>query len=124
MNLDVKSHYAYLQEGGTFDVARAGWAADYADPENFLFLDLSTNNTFNYGHYNNPKFDELMQQSYAERDRAKRMQILHDAEVLLMHDQPIAPLMVSASLWLVSPKVKGFVDNAVNFHLTRYMSLE
>ena len=65
-----------------------------------------------------------MQQSYAERDRAKRMQILHDAEVLLMHDQPIAPLMVSASLWLVSPKVKGFVDNAVNFHLTRYMSIE
>ena len=36
MNLDVKSHYAYLQEGGSFDVARAGWIADYADPENFL----------------------------------------------------------------------------------------
>ncbi len=124
MNLDVKSHYAYLQEGGTFDVARAGWAADYADPENFLFLCISTNNTFNYGHYNNPKFDALMQQSYAERDRAKRAQIMHDAEALLMHDQPVAPLMVSASLWLVSPKVKGFVDNAVNFHLTRYMSIE
>ena len=124
MNLDVKSHYAYLQEGGTFDVARAGWIADYADPENFLFLDLSTNKTFNYGHYNNPKFDALMQESYAERDRAKRMQTMHDAEVLLMHDQPIAPLMFSASLWLVSPKVKGFVDNAVNFHLTRYMSIE
>ena len=124
MNLDIKSHYAYLQEGGTFDVARAGWAADYADPENFLALDLSTNNTFNYGHYDNPKFDALMQQSYAERDPAKRMQILHDAEAILMHDQPIAPLMVSASLWLVSPKVKGFVDNAVNDHLTRYMSLQ
>ena len=124
LNLDVKSHYAYLQEGGTFDVARAGWAADYADPENFLFLDISTNKTFNYGHYDNPKFDDLMQQSYAERDRTKREQILHDAEVVLMQDQPIAPLMVSASLWLISPKVKGFVDNAVNFHLTRYMSIE
>ena len=49
---------------------------------------------------------------------------MHDAEALLMQDQPIAPLMVSASLWLVAPKVKGFVDNAVNDHLTRYMSLE
>lgn len=124
MNLDVKSHYAYLQEGGTFDVARAGWAADYADAENFLFLCISTNKTFNYGHYDSPQFDELMQKSYAERDRAKRSQILHEAEALLMHDQPVAPLMVSASLWLVSPKVKGFVDNAVNFHLTRYMSIE
>jgi oligopeptide transport system substrate-binding protein len=124
MNLDVKSHYAYLQEGGTFDVARAGWGADYADPENFLFLDISTNKTFNYGHYNNPMYDELMAQSYEERDPAARAKILHDAEVILMFDQPVAPLMVTASLWLVSPKIKGFVDNAVNDHLTRYMSLE
>ena len=35
-------------------------------------LDISTNTTFNYGHYNNPKFDELMAQSYKERDLAKR----------------------------------------------------
>ena len=124
VNLDVKSHYAYLQEGGTFDVARAGWVADYADAENFLFLCISTNNTFNYGHYNNPKYDELMAASYKETDLVKRQQILHDAEALLMQDQPIAPFMNSASLWLVSGKVKGFVDNAVNEHLSRYMSLE
>ena len=60
MNLDVKSHYAYLQEGGTFDVARAGWIADYADPENFLFLLLAGNKALNYGHYDNPKFEDLM----------------------------------------------------------------
>jgi oligopeptide transport system substrate-binding protein len=113
-----------LQEGGTFDVARCGWTADYADAENFLALSLSTNKTFDYAHYHNPKFDDLMTQSYAERDPAARAKIMHDAEVLLMEDQPIAPLMVNASLWLVAPKVKGFVDNAVNDHLTRYMSLE
>jgi oligopeptide transport system substrate-binding protein len=124
MNLDIKSHYAYLQEGGTFDVARAGWIADYGDPENFLFLNLSTNKTFNYGHYNNPKYDELMQQSYAERDHAKRAEIMHQAEAVLMQDLPVVPLMNDAALWLVSSKVKGFVDNAVNFHLTRYMSIE
>jgi hypothetical protein len=38
VNLDVSSHYAYLQEGGKFNVARAGWVADYADAENFLAL--------------------------------------------------------------------------------------
>ena len=65
-----------------------------------------------------------MAQSYAERDPAKRDQIMHDAEALAMAEQPVAPLMFSASLWLVSPKVKGFVDNAVNFHLTRFTSLQ
>jgi oligopeptide transport system substrate-binding protein len=123
-NLDVKSHYAYLQQGGSFDVARAGWVADYADPENFLFLCISTNTSFNYGHYTNPKFDELMAQSYKERDPAARSKLLHDAEAILMQDQPVTPLMVTASLWLVSDKVKGWKDNAVNEHLSRYLSLE
>ena len=124
MNLDVKSHYAYLQEGGTFFVARAGWGADYADPENFLALDIGDNKTFNYGHYQSAAFDQLMQKSYAERDAKKRLQILHDAEAVLMKDQPVAPLMVTASLWLVSKKLKGWQDNAVNEHLSRFFTLE
>jgi oligopeptide transport system substrate-binding protein len=124
LNLDVKSHYAYLQEGGRFDVARAGWGADYADPENFLALMTTDNKSFNYGGYSNPEFDRLMAASYAEVDAAARAQILHDGEAMLMADQPIAPLMHSANLWLVSNKVKGWQDNAVNQHLSRYLSLE
>ena len=65
---------------GDFDVARAGWTADYADPENFLFLGLSTNKIFNYGDYTNQEFDALMKKSYAERDPAARMKLLADAE--------------------------------------------
>lgn len=42
VNLDVASHYGYLQEGGKFNVARAGWVADYADAENFLALSVSS----------------------------------------------------------------------------------
>ncbi len=124
VNLDTKSHYAYLQEGGKFNAARAGWSADYPDPENFLYQYISTNKTFNYGAYNNPKYDELMQQSYAERDPAKRLQILHDAEALLMSEQGVAPLMVYADPWLVSRKVHGWQDNAANEHPSRFLSLD
>jgi oligopeptide transport system substrate-binding protein len=123
-NLDVKSHYAYLQEGGSFGAARCGWQADYADPENFLNLMVSSNKTFNYGHYSNPKFDDLMKASYEERDPAKRKQILHDAEQIAMDEQGVVPLMVHASTWLVSRKVKGFSLNGVNEHLTKFLSLE
>lgn len=123
VNLDVASHYAYLQEGGKFNVARAGWSADYADPENFLALNVSTNKTFNYGKYNNPDYDKLMQQSYVEKDPAKRLELLKQAEALISRDQPIAPLMNTADLWLVASKVKGWQDNAVNEHLSKYLSL-
>ena len=123
-NLDVKAHYAYLQEGGDFDVARAGWSADYADPENFLNLMVSSNKAFNYGHWENAKYDELMKASYNEADPAKRMKIMNEAEALMLADYPIAPMMNYASLWLVNKKVKGFNQNLVNEHLTKYLSIE
>ncbi|MGA1833815.1 MULTISPECIES: peptide ABC transporter substrate-binding protein [Rhizobium] len=122
-NLDVSSHYAYLQEGGKFNVARAGWVADYADAENFLALNLSTNKTFNYGKYNNPEFDALMQKSYAEENPEARSKLLHEAEALLSRDQPVAPLLTQADLWLVSNRVSGWKDNAANEHLSRFLSV-
>ncbi|MEK1854217.1 MAG: peptide ABC transporter substrate-binding protein [Phyllobacterium sp.] len=124
MNLDISAHYAYLQEGGKFNVARAGWTADYADAENFLNLNVSTNKTFNYGHYENQEFDALMKKSYEERDPAARSKILHEAEALIMRDQPIAPLVNDANFWLVADKVKGWGDNGNNEHLSKYLSVE
>jgi oligopeptide transport system substrate-binding protein len=123
-NSDSKTHYAYLREGGAFNVARAAWVADYADPENFLALPTSTNKPYNYSHYVNPDYDALVAKSYTEADPAKRLQILHDAEALLARDQPVAPLLSNADLWLVSNKVKGWHDNAANEHLTRFLSKE
>jgi oligopeptide transport system substrate-binding protein len=124
MNLDISAHYAYLQEGGKFNVARAGWTADYADAENFLNLNVSSNKTFNYGHYENPEFDALMKKSYEERDPAARSKILHEAEALLMRDQPIAPLVNDANFWLVADKVQGWGDNGNNEHLSKYLSIK
>ena len=97
--------------------------ADYADAENFLALSLSSNKTFNYGHFENAEFDALMKKSYEEVDPAARSKILHEAEALLMKEQPIAPFLTQADLWLVSDKVKGWQDNAVNAHLSRFLSV-
>jgi oligopeptide transport system substrate-binding protein len=38
INVDGKTHYSYLEQKGDFDVARAGWVADYKDPGTFLDL--------------------------------------------------------------------------------------
>ena len=123
VNLDVASHYGYLQEGGKFNVARAGWVADYADAENFLALSVSTNKTFNYSKFNNPEFDALMKKSYDEKDAAARNKILHEAETILMKEQPVAPFLTQAELWLVASRVKGWVDNSANEHLSRFLSV-
>lgn len=120
---DVTSHYAYLQEGGAFQVARAGWVADYGDPENFLTLTIAGNPSFNYGKYSNPEYDALVAASYDEQDPEKRFQILHDAEAILMRDQPIAPLLAKSELWGLSARLSGFVDNPNNEHPSRFLSV-
>ena len=64
-----------------------------------------------------------MKKSYEERDPAARAKVLHDAEALLMKEQPIAPLLAQADLWLVSSKVHGWQDNAADQHLSRFLSV-
>ncbi|MEP7456265.1 peptide ABC transporter substrate-binding protein [Phyllobacterium sp. SB3] len=123
LQLDISAHYAYLKEGGKFNVARAGWTADYADAENFMTINMKKNPTFNYGRYDNPEYDALVEKSYTEKDPAARSKLLHEAEAMVLRDQPIAPMMNFGQLWLVSDKVRGWVDNGSNDHLSKYFSI-
>jgi oligopeptide transport system substrate-binding protein len=123
VNSDAKSHFALLQNGGDFDIARAGWIGDYSDPQNFLTLAESDNPGLNYSHYANPAFDELMRQAATSRDPNVRAGVLHAAEALLARDQPMMPLMFYLSKDLVSPRVHGWRANVLDRHLTRYLSI-
>ena len=70
VNAEVKVHYANLREGA-FEVARAGWLADFNDPVNFLDL-LKTGIEMNYGRWSNEKYDALLDQASTQQDLEKR----------------------------------------------------
>ncbi len=57
---DAKTHFAYLRDGGDFDIARMSWIADYSDPQNFLFLLQTGNDGFNAGHWSDREYDGLL----------------------------------------------------------------
>jgi oligopeptide transport system substrate-binding protein len=124
INTDIKTHYALLQSGGDFDVARAGWIGDYSDPQNFLFLGLSDNKALNYSHYSNPDYDALMAKAGGERDLGARARLMQQAEALLMRDQPMMPLLYYSSKNLISTRLKGWESNTLDRHLGRYLSIE
>ncbi|WP_310620838.1 peptide ABC transporter substrate-binding protein [Flexibacterium corallicola] len=123
INADLKTHYAHLRDRGDFDVARAGWVADYSDPQNFLFLNESDNDGFNYARYNNAEYDALMDEAAATLDLEKRADILKQAEVIFMRDLPSLPLLYYGSQNLVSSKVSGYEDNLLNVHPSRFISI-
>jgi oligopeptide transport system substrate-binding protein len=124
VNSDAKSHYALLQSGGDFEIARAGWLGDYSDPQNFLALAAGDNVGLNYSHYVNGEYDSLLRRAASERDLGARAEILAKAETIVLRDQPMMPLLFYLTKNLVSPKIKGWQANTLDRHLTRYLSIE
>ncbi len=124
LNTDTKTHYGHLEQKGDFDVARAGWIADYRDPENFLAL-CKTGTGNNYGQYSNKEYDDLLASAAAAADPAERMKKLSDAEgVGVARDLCVVPLLYYGFHTVVSSKLKGWEDNVMDRHPTRFLSKE
>jgi oligopeptide transport system substrate-binding protein len=124
VNTDTKTHYGHLEQKGDFDFARAGWIADYKDPETFLGISRKASGN-NYSNYNSPKFEELMDKAAAAGgDPAERSKILSQAERVLVDDLGNLPLLYYSYHNLVSPKLKGFEDNVMDVHPSRFISKE
>ncbi|MEE3046987.1 MAG: peptide ABC transporter substrate-binding protein [Pseudomonadota bacterium] len=121
-NSEGKIHYADLKVGD-FEVARAGWIADYNDAQNFLFLAEERTGPLNYSAFDNPRYNELMLAAEKEGDLKKRSDLMHQAEAIMMEAQPYIPIYYYVSKQLVSPKIKGWIDNAPDRHLTRWLDI-
>jgi oligopeptide transport system substrate-binding protein len=120
--MDATSFFAALHSPAPYNVARFGWFADYADAQNYLFLGQSDNPGLNVAHYDNPAFDALMRKAAAS-DGAGRIAILHQAESLLLNDEPYIPLLFARSHNLVSKRLQGWHTNVLDHHPGRYISI-
>ena len=124
LNTDTKTHYGHLEQKGDFDVARAGWIADYKDPENFLSL-CKTGAGNNYGSYSSKEYDELLAAAAAAPSAEDRMKKLSDAEAVgVARDLCVMPLLYYSFHTVVSNRIKGWEDNVMDVHPTRFLSKE
>jgi oligopeptide transport system substrate-binding protein len=100
------------QEAHNFDIARAGWYGDYGDPTTWLNL-FATGDNNNDGLYSNAAYDKLLAEANAEPDAQRRLNILSDAERLLVEDQfPLLPLYQYADGYMYDDaKIGGFTMN-------------
>jgi ABC-type oligopeptide transport system substrate-binding subunit len=77
----------------------------------------------NYSRYNNPAYDALMKRAAAMENASARAELLRQAEEIAMRDQPVIPLYFGVTKSLVSQRVVGWRANAVDVHLSRYLSV-
>jgi oligopeptide transport system substrate-binding protein len=104
------------------EVFRAGWIGDYQDPFTFLELFHSEHGRNDAG-YDNPRYDRLLERISSERIPAMRRNLMAEAERMILADQVILPVYTYVSKHLVDPRLQGWAENVMDYHLTRYMYL-
>ena len=100
---------AYLQalDNLDYDIARSSWVGDYPDPYTFLgcFTTGFGNNRTGWG---NARYDALLRDANNEVNPTKRFALLHDAEKILVYDEPpIAPLFFYVGMMLYDAEKFG-----------------
>jgi oligopeptide transport system substrate-binding protein len=118
MKIDLKpqpfAQRLKLEEDDKYQMSAQAWIADYDDPMTFLdlFESSSTYNTSIAGHYKNERYDQLINDAKNETNAAKRMDMLLEAEKLLVEeDAALAPWRFYGSAYLVDPTtISRFVD--------------
>jgi oligopeptide transport system substrate-binding protein len=104
-----------------WDVYCDSFSGDYAGAEPFLAYRTKAANA---GYkWDNAKYEELMAQVEKEADLNKRNVLLAQAEQVLLNDYVLAPLSSADSHHMVAKRLHGWVDNPVEYHLSKYMSL-
>jgi len=113
LGVDVKTEnqewgvFLENRQNQNFQVARAGWSADYSDPYNFLEM-WTTGNTNNDSKFSNEQYDKDVKETVKSADPAARMAAFADAEKILIQDEMgVMPIYYYTNVSLTKPYLKG-----------------
>lgn len=94
------------RQQGDYQIARHGWIGDYVDPMTFLDL-WTTDGGNNDTGFSNARYDELIAAAKVETDSEKRLEMLREAEDILMDEMPILPIYNYTTVTAANENVKG-----------------
>jgi oligopeptide transport system substrate-binding protein len=100
-----------------FDIARSSWVGDYDDPNTFLDCFVTGRGNNRTG-WSDPNYDSLLNQALAEPNPTKRLQLLANAETILVSQAlPIIPLYHFVGCLMFDPNQwEGLYPNLLDEH--------
>lgn len=107
--IDWKLEAAHNSQPVQPTISIQGWAADHADPDNFLRVWLQ----FDSPAWRNPAYEALIDQTRHATDQAARMTLYQRAEHILAEDAPVIPLFHIPLHLVRKPWVTRFPTAAV-----------
>lgn len=120
--MPMAQHYQNVEAGNT-EFWRAGWVADYPDPENFLNLlygghvpaDPKEKSYINPFRFVNAKYDSLFSLANMEPDPAKRNAYFLEAEQIMIDEAAVLPIYYEEFTRLISKRVQNFPQNGMEY---------
>ncbi len=106
VNQEWKVHLA-AQNNLDYQVSRAGFVADYADPNSFFDIMRTRSGNNNTG-FASPEYERLLAESLSAPTPAARVKLLQQAEEVLLSELPVIPLYFYTRNYLLQPSVKGW----------------
>jgi oligopeptide transport system substrate-binding protein len=109
--------YLDYRDTPSMQLARAGWIADYMDPQNFLEL-LISNTGNNDGKYSNAEYDRLIRQAASMPGGAERNAVMRQAEdIAITQEQGMLPIYWYVSQQMIDlTKWDGWYSNPLDVH--------
>lgn len=92
---------------GDFDALSLGWSGRI-DPDGNIQPIFQTGGAFNYGKYENPQVNELIEQGRIEQDRAKRAEIYQEIQEIINADAAYVFTYFPPASFAAANYVKGF----------------
>jgi oligopeptide transport system substrate-binding protein len=111
-----------MQHSKEYDIAVAGWSADYYDPATFVDMWLTDGGNNETG-WSNKEFDGLVAAATQCADAQERLRILNRAEAIAAREAPVVPIYVYTRTRLIHPAVKNFQPRALDNWLWKHLDL-
>jgi oligopeptide transport system substrate-binding protein len=115
--------YLDMQHTTNFTLERAGWIADYVDPNVFLETWV-TGNGNNDTNWSNAEYDRLYAAALASKTTQERYENYQKLDAILVDEVPIIPIYYYTRVHAVSPRVKGYYPTLLDDHPYKYIWLE
>lgn len=113
---------------GEHQMALLGWTGDNGDPDNFLSVLLSGDNTTppasNIAFYNNPKVTALLNKAKVAGSQKERTTLYMQAQEMIHADAPWAPIAHSRVAVPMDKKVKNFIISPLGTLTLRQVSIQ
>ena len=107
--------YLSARRNKDFQVARASWVGDFAEPETFLEI-FSKESALNHSGWMNEKFDTLLSKAKNAKTKSERLNYLSQAEEILIDNAPIMPIYFYSKVYQILPMVKNWHSNLLDYH--------